>query len=80
MTHETETKRLAPELLFAALEEQLALGRSRIVFQCSSDFQQFFIQNFLYGFVFRAEGKFLVQSVGQKADEAVFFIKGDIPE
>lgn len=27
MTHETETKRLAPELLFAAVEEQLALGR-----------------------------------------------------
>ena len=27
MTYETETKRLAPELLFAAVEEQLALGR-----------------------------------------------------
>ncbi len=27
MSHETETKRLAPELLFAAVEEQLALGR-----------------------------------------------------
>ena len=27
MTHETQTKRLAPELLFAAVEEQLALGR-----------------------------------------------------